>query len=66
MPQSKISVDGLADKDDAAKLSSAVKEVAGVMFVNVNVEQGFVVVTHKAEFDETAFKAAVTAAGFAA
>lgn len=64
MPQSKMSVSGLNGKEDAEKLVNATADVSGVRFVNVNLAQGFIVVTHSDDFDEAAFKAAVTAAGF--
>nr|UOP04106.1 hypothetical protein LVJ77_06420 [Conchiformibius kuhniae] len=66
MAQSKITVGGLKDKGDADKLVSQTEQVAGVRWVNANWEQGYVVVTHSDAFDETAFKAAVQAAGFSA
>ena len=64
MAQSKMTVSGLNGKEDAEKLVNATADVSGVRFVNVNLAQGFIVVTYSDDFDEAAFKAAVTAAGF--
>ncbi|WP_304334617.1 hypothetical protein [Conchiformibius steedae] len=66
MAQSKITVGGLKDKGDADKLIAQTEAVAGVRWVNVNVDAGFVVVTHTDAFDDAVFKAAVAAAGFTA
>lgn len=66
MAQTKITVTGLTSKADGDKLVEQTSSVVGVRFVNANHEQGYVVVTHSEEFDEGAFKAAVTAAGFGA
>lgn len=65
MAQTKITVSGLSSKADGDKLVEQTSSVVGVRFVNANHEQGYVVVTHGDDFDENAFKAAVTAAGFA-
>lgn len=64
MAQSKITVTGMTSKQDGDKVAEQTSSVAGVKFVNVNYEAGFVIVTHGDDFDEAAFKAAVTAAGF--
>ncbi|RRD89926.1 hypothetical protein [Conchiformibius steedae] len=64
MAQSKIVVNGLKDKGDADKLVAQTEHVAGIRWVNVNVEEGYVVITHSDAFDEVLFKAAVEAAGF--
>lgn len=57
MPQTKFDV-SIADKDAAAAIVEKGEAVAGVKFVNANVEGGSVVVTHDDSFDEAAFKAA--------
>lgn len=57
MPQSQFNVT-VADQAAADALVSKTENVAGVKFVNVNVEKGTVVVTHGDDFDEAAFKAA--------
>lgn len=66
MAQSKINVSGLTSKEDADRLVEQTSAVAGVRFVNVNVEQGYVVVTYGDGFSEDAYKEAVKAAGFSA
>lgn len=62
--QTKITINGLKNRDDAEKLTQQGNDVAGVRFINVNVDAGYAVITHSEEFDEAAFKAAVTTAGF--
>lgn len=66
MAQSKIVVNGIKDKNDTEKLASHTEKVEGVRFVNVNVEQGYVVVTHTDNFNADAFKVAATEIGFSA
>lgn len=66
MAQVKIAVGGMASKEDGDKLVAKTENVVGVRFVNANHEQGYVVVTHTDAFDEAAYKAAVSAAGFSA
>jgi hypothetical protein len=46
----------IADKDTADKLVADTNTISGVKWVNVNIEQGTVVVTHGDEYDEAAFK----------
>ncbi len=48
----------VADQAAADAIVSKGEAVAGVLFVNVNVGTGVVVVTHGDGFDEAAFKAA--------
>lgn len=57
MPQSQFNV-AIADQAAADALVAKTETVAGVKFVNVNVDKGTVVVTHGDDFDEAAFKAA--------
>ena len=64
MPQTKLQVTGMQDKSDAKKLIEIGETVANVKLINANFETGVVVVTHGDGFDEVAFKAAVSAAGF--
>ncbi len=66
MPQTKLQVTGMKDKNDAKKIIEAGEALAGVKMVNANFETGVVVVTHGDGFDEAAFKASVSAAGFSA
>ncbi len=66
MPQTKLQVTGMKDKNDAKKIIEAGETLAEVKMVNANFETGVVVVTHSDGFDEAAFKAAVSAAGFSA
>lgn len=66
MAQSKIAVNGLKDKGDADKLVAQTEHIEGIRWINVNVEDSYVVVTHTDAFDEAVFKAAVVAAGFTA
>lgn len=48
----------IADQAAADAIVAKGEAVAGVLFINVNAENGTVVVTHGADFDEGAFKAA--------
>lgn len=57
MAQSKFEAK-VADQAAADTITAKGEEVAGVKFVNVNVDSGVVVVTHGDDFDEAAFKAA--------
>lgn len=49
----------IADQAAADNIVKKGETVDGVLFVNVNLDAGTVVVTHGADFDEAAFKAAV-------
>lgn len=64
MAQLKLNVSGLSGKADADRLVEQTASVKGVKFVNVNTDDGFVIVTYGDDFDEAGFKSAVTAAGF--
>lgn len=57
MPQSQFNVT-VADQAAADALVAKTENIAGVKFVNVNIGNGTVVVTHGDDFDEAAFKAA--------
>lgn len=57
MPQSQFNVT-VADQTAADAIVAKTENVAGVKFVNVNVDKGTIVVTHGDDFDENAFKAA--------
>lgn len=57
MPQTQYQA-SIADQAAADAIVAKGEGVAGVLFVNVNQETGTVVVTHGADFDEGAFKAA--------
>lgn len=57
MPQSKFEAT-IADQAAADSIVAKTESVTGVKFVNVNVDNGLIVVTHDDSFDEAAFKAA--------
>lgn len=57
MPQTQFNI-AVADQAAAEAFVAKTETVAGVKFVNVNVSNGTVVVTHGEDFDEAAFKAA--------
>ncbi|AWY21558.1 hypothetical protein [Moraxella bovis] len=57
MPQSQFNLT-VADQAAADALVAKTETIAGVKFVNVNIDKGTVVVTHGDDFDEAAFKAA--------
>ena len=57
MPQTKYDFK-VADQAAADTLVKNTEEIQGVKFVNVNIDNGSVVVTHGEDFDEAAFKAA--------
>lgn len=57
MPQTQIQAN-IADQAAADAIVSKGEGVAGVKFVNVNVESNTVVVTHDDSFDEATFKSA--------
>lgn len=58
MPQTQFEV-AVADQAAADAIVAKGENVAGVKFINVNVDSGLVVVTHGEDFDEGAFKSAV-------
>ncbi|MCP2039967.1 copper chaperone CopZ [Neisseria sp. HSC-16F19] len=64
MPQTLVNVGGISAKPDAEKIMAAGEALDGVRLVNVNVDDGRVVVTHAADFDIEAFKKAVTDLGY--
>lgn len=55
MPQTSYQI-SITDKDAADKLVADTDNVQGVKWVNVNVGQGTVVVTHSEDYDEAGFK----------
>lgn len=57
MPQAQFQT-SVTDQAAADAIVAKGEGVAGVLFVNVNKDTGVVVVTHGADFDEAAFKAA--------
>lgn len=56
MPQSQFNLT-VADQAAADALVAKTETIAGVKFVNVNIDKGTVIVTHSEDFDEAAFKA---------
>lgn len=58
MPQTKYDVQ-ISDKALAEEIIKKTEELKGVKFVNVNADNGSIVVTHGDDFDEAAFKAIV-------
>ncbi|MFD1245215.1 heavy-metal-associated domain-containing protein [Paralysiella testudinis] len=66
MPQTLVNIGGISGKADADKLVGAGEALNGVKLVNVNFEDGRVVITHEAGFDVEAFKKAATDLGFSA
>ena len=57
MPQSCYNVT-ITDKDTAEDLVTKGNSVTGVKWINVNIDKGLVVVTHREDYDEAAFKLA--------
>ncbi|STZ07644.1 Uncharacterised protein [Moraxella caprae] len=57
MPQSQFNLT-VADQAAADALIAKTETIAGVKFVNVNIDKGTVIVTHSEDFDEAAFKVA--------
>lgn len=57
MPQTKYDVK-VADQAAADEIVKKTENVTGVRFVNVNVDNGSIVVTHGDDYDEAGFKAA--------
>ncbi|WP_367111119.1 hypothetical protein [uncultured Psychrobacter sp.] len=55
MPQTSYKT-SIANKDAADKLVADTNNISGVKWVNVNIEQGTIVVTHSEDYDEAAFK----------
>ena len=66
MPQTLINVGGVSGKPDAEKIMAAGEALEGVRLVNVNINDGRVVVTHTADFDIETFKKTVTDLGYSA
>lgn len=57
MPQTQFET-SVADQATADAIVAKGENVAGVKFINVNVNSGLVVVTHGEDFDANAFKTA--------
>ena len=66
MPQTLINISGIGGKADAEKLVDAGEALNGVKLINVNVNDGRVVITHEAGFDVETFKQVATNLGFSA
>lgn len=66
MPQTLVNIGGIGGKADADKLVDAGEALNGVKLVNVNFDDGRVVITHDADFDVEAFKKVATDLGFSA
>lgn len=64
MPQTLVKVSGIGGKSDADKIVGRGEALDGVKLVNVNVDDGRVVVTHEAGFDVGVFKSAITELGY--
>lgn len=58
MPQTKYDV-SVTDKARADEIIKQAEEIKGVKFVNINPDNGSIVVTHSEDFDESAFKAVI-------
>ncbi|MBO1531024.1 hypothetical protein J3492_07320 [Psychrobacter sp. F1192] len=57
MPQTSYQAQ-VTSKDAADQLVADTESVQGVKWVNVNIDQGTIVVTHSEDYDEAAFKSA--------
>lgn len=64
MPQTLIHIGGIGGKADADKLVDVGEALPGVKLVNVNFNDGRVVITHQEGFDVEVFKKAATDLGF--
>lgn len=64
MAQTRLVATGISSKNDAEKIVAAGEAVEGARFVNVNVDDGGIVITHTDAFNVDAFKAAIEAIGF--
>lgn len=56
MPQTLVTVGGIGGKADADKLVASGEALDGVKLMNVNTNDGRVVITHDTSFDVEAFK----------
>lgn len=61
MAQTRLVATGITSKTDADKIAQAVE---GVRFVNVNHDDGGIVITHTDAFNVDTFKSAIQALGF--
>ena len=66
MPQTLINISGIGGKADAEKLVDAGEALNGVKLINVNINDGRVVITHEAGFDVETFKKLAADLGFSA
>ena len=66
MPQTLINIGGISGKADAEKLVNAGEALNGVKLINVNINDGRVVITHEAGFDVETFKKLAADLGFSA
>jgi copper chaperone CopZ len=64
MAQTRLVATGITSKADADKIAQAGEAVEGVRFVNVNHEDGGIVITHSDAFNADTFKSAIQALGF--
>ncbi|MDO5686319.1 MAG: heavy metal-associated domain-containing protein [Neisseria sp.] len=64
MAQLQVQVSGVSSKENADQLKAAGEALPGVKLVNVNFEDGRVVITHGDGFDVESFKKAAAALGF--
>ena len=64
MAQTRLVASGIASRGDADKVTAAGEAVEGVRFVNVNLDDGGIVITHSDTFNADAFKSAIEAAGY--
>ena len=64
MAQTRLVATGITSKADADKIAPAGEAVEGVRFVNVNHEDGGIVITHSDAFNADTFKSAIQALGF--
>ncbi len=64
MAQSAFSVKGMSCQDCVNSVTQAAEGVAGVRFININLADGRVVVTHTDDLDKNQLKAAIEDQGF--
>ena len=59
MAQTRLVATGITSKTDADKIAQAGEAVEGVRFVNVNHDDGGIVITHTDAFNVDTFKSAI-------
>lgn len=64
MPQTLINISNIADKAAAEKIVAAGEALDKVKFVNVNIDDGRIVITHDADFDIAAFNTVLQSLGY--